>query len=188
MRNISFTERPDGTWLITFFNNRGIKFNLEDIPPELETTIVDIISYIDSQKTPEEITAEKLLTYVSQKATDEEKLTMVDAFPVWEVGIAVGVGYESTMNGELYRVIQAHTTQSDWAPDTTPALWKKITLTTPESAPANFVQPTGAHDAYMRGEKMLYTNNHVYECLIDNTIHTPEQYAQAWKDLGEWIA
>lgn len=92
------------------------------------------------------------------------------------------------MNGELYRVIQAHTTQSDWAPDTTPALWRKITLTTPESAPANFVQPTGAHDAYMRGEKMLYTNNHVYECLIDNTIHTPEQYAQAWKDLGEWIA
>ena len=188
MRTISFNERPDGTWLITFFNNKGARFDINEVPSELSGALADISSYIDSQKTPEELVAEKLLSYLSLQATDEEKLTMVDVFPPWEAGIPVEVGAERMMGGQLYRAIQAHTTQSDWAPDTTPALWRKITLTEPESAPDNFVQPTGAHDAYMRGEKMLYTNNHVYECLIDNTIHTPKQYAQAWKDLGEWIA
>ena len=124
---------------------------------------------------------------VTEALTDEKGLELVALFEPWALKTYT-VGNRVQHLGKLYRCVQAHTSQSDWAPDVTPALWRKITLTEPESAPDNFVQPTGAHDAYMRGEKMLYTNNHVYECLIDNTIHTPKQYAQAWKDLGEWIA
>ncbi len=31
-----------------------------------------------------------------------------------------------TYNGELYQIIQAHTSQSDWAPPVVPALWQDL--------------------------------------------------------------
>lgn len=46
--------------------------------------------------------------------------------PPWEPGIAVNVGQEYAYNGKVYRVVQAHTTQADWTPDVTPALWTAV--------------------------------------------------------------
>jgi hypothetical protein len=43
--------------------------------------------------------------------------------PLWEPGVAVAVGEEYLYNGTVYVVVQAHTTQADWTPDKTPALW-----------------------------------------------------------------
>ena len=43
-----------------------------------------------------------------------------------EPGIAVNPGDPYTHKGALYLAIQAHKTQSDWAPDRVPALWKKV--------------------------------------------------------------
>lgn len=49
-------------------------------------------------------------------------------YPAWKVGEVVKVGdrryYEPTKR--LYKVRQAHTTQADWTPDKTPALWTVI--------------------------------------------------------------
>lgn len=39
------------------------------------------------------------------------------------VGEAVEVGDLRTFEGIVYRVLQAHTTQADWAPPLAPALW-----------------------------------------------------------------
>lgn len=41
----------------------------------------------------------------------------------WTAGISVSVGEEFTYQGTTYRVLQAHTTASHWAPDVTPSLW-----------------------------------------------------------------
>ena len=40
---------------------------------------------------------------------------------IWRAGIAVQVGDVFTYKGALWRCIQPHTTQDDWAPDLTPA-------------------------------------------------------------------
>ena len=57
--------------------------------------------------------------------SDEQALQVKDLYPAWEdlVGQALTAGYKLTYNGDLYKVIQAHTAQSDWLPSATPALY-----------------------------------------------------------------
>ena len=62
-------------------------------------------------------------------ADDNTALTGMELYPVWAVGIAVSVGDRYQYNGKLYKCVQAHTTQADWTPDITPALWAVIDVT-----------------------------------------------------------
>ena len=54
---------------------------------------------------------------------DEQAETVTNLFPVWESGIAYIVDDRRQYNQLLYRCVQAHTSQIDWTPDKTPALW-----------------------------------------------------------------
>lgn len=47
-----------------------------------------------------------------------------------------------------------------------------------------YVQPTGAHDAYKVGDKITY-NGKKYECLKDGCVWTPDDYPQGWKLVEE---
>jgi hypothetical protein len=44
----------------------------------------------------------------------------------WVEGVFVALGMVRTYEGESYRVRQPHTTQANWTPDVTPALWKLL--------------------------------------------------------------
>ena len=79
-------------------------------------------------------------------------------------------------NGVLYRVVQEHTTQDDWTPDKTPALWVKVTL---EEWP-EFVQPSNAEDAYNKGDKITYKGEK-YICKIDGCVWAPDAYPEGWE-------
>lgn len=43
-----------------------------------------------------------------------------------------------------------------------------------------YVQPTGAHDAYKVGDKITY-NGKKYECLSAGCVWNPDDYPQGWK-------
>ena len=58
--------------------------------------------------------------------TDENAVKVIDLYPVWTVGIAVAKDSRYQYNGKLYKCVQAHTTQADWTPNVTPALWTVI--------------------------------------------------------------
>ena len=62
-------------------------------------------------------------------ADDQTALTGMELYPTWAVGIAVAKDSRYQFNGKLYKCIQAHTTQADWTPDVTPALWTVIDVT-----------------------------------------------------------
>ena len=47
-----------------------------------------------------------------------------------------------------------------------------------------YVQPTGAHDAYKVGDKITYNGKH-YECIFDGCVWTPDAYPQGWKLIEE---
>lgn len=47
----------------------------------------------------------------------------------------------------------------------------------------DFVQPTGAHDAYNVGDKVKY-NGHVYESTMAGNTYSPDAYPQGWKLLA----
>lgn len=47
------------------------------------------------------------------------------------------------------------------------------------SAPAEFVQPTGAHDAYNIGDRVTFEGQ-VYESTIDANVYSPSAYPAGW--------
>lgn len=74
--------------------------------------------------------------------------------PPWQVGLAVTVGQVFYRTGNLYEVIQGHTTQADWPPERAPALFKRYYEPTDDPWP--WVQPLGAHDAYPLGARVTH--------------------------------
>lgn len=50
----------------------------------------------------------------------------VELFPMWAIGRAYAVDDRVQHNGTLYKCVQAHTSQADWTPDKTPALWAVV--------------------------------------------------------------
>ncbi len=108
--------------------------------------------------------------------TDEEGLEYVDLFVNWGEGVTYAVGDRVKFGDTLYKCVQAHTSQSDWTPDLTPALWTRVTV---EEWP-EWVQPTGAQDAYMTGDKVTFEGEH-YISLIDNNTWSPSAYPDGWQ-------
>lgn len=43
-------------------------------------------------------------------------------------------------------------------------------------------QPSGAHDAYNKGDKVKY-NEKYYESLIDGNVWAPDAYPAGWKEI-----
>lgn len=103
--------------------------------------------------------------------TDEQALDIIVMFPMWSTGTAYAVGDRVQYNGTLYKCIQAHTSQSDWMPSATPALWKTVSV---DEYP-EWVQPTGAHDSYNKGDKVTY-NGQRYVCTSNANVYAPDVY------------
>ena len=113
----------------------------------------------------------QLIEQLAVTLDDETALTGVELFPAWVVGKAYAVNDRAQYNGTLYKCIQAHTSQSDWMPSATPALWKAVSV---DEYP-EWVQPTGAHDAYNIGDKVTYNGQH-YVCTSNANVYAPDVY------------
>lgn len=103
--------------------------------------------------------------------TDEAALESIDLFPKWRPDIDVTAGQRLQHDGLLYRVVQPHRTQEDWTPDVTPALFVRVSL---EEWP-EWVQPTGAHDAYAKGAKVAH-NGRRWTSDVDGNVWEPGVY------------
>ena len=104
----------------------------------------------------------------------------VKSYPDFKVDEVVGAGVIRFFGNNLYKCIQPHTTQQDWTPDLTPALWKRY-FEPNDYQP--WKQPSGAHDAYNTGDKAIF-EGHLWESLIDANVWSPLVYG--WKDLGQY--
>ena len=113
----------------------------------------------------------QLIEQLAVTLDDETALTGVELFPAWAIGKAYAVNDRAQYNGTLYKCIQAHTSQSDWMPSATPALWKTVSV---DEYP-EWVQPTGAHDAYNIGDKVTYNGQH-YVCISNGNVYAPDVY------------
>lgn len=124
----------------------------------------------------------ELIEQLSTNISEDDELEAKYFFPHYQIGKAYLVGDRFTYEDDLFKVIQAHTSQADWIPSETPALYVKIAP--PDTIPV-WVQPTGAHDAYQMGDKVHYPtkSDPVYESLIDNNAWSPEAYPAGWKQL-----
>ena len=113
----------------------------------------------------------RLIEQLAVTLDDETALTGVELFPMWAIGRAYAAGDRVQHGGILYKCVQAHTSQADWTPDATQALWVVVSI---EEFP-EWVQPTGAHDAYNIGDKVSY-NGQRYICTTDANVYAPGVY------------
>lgn len=103
--------------------------------------------------------------------SDEAALENIYLYPQWEAGKEATLGVRWRYEDALYKCVQAHTTQADWTPDITPALWTVVSLDEwPE-----WVQPIGASDAYNQGDKVSHIGKH-WISNIDANVWEPPVY------------
>lgn len=104
--------------------------------------------------------------------TDEQAEAVTGMYPEWEVDISYAAGERIKYNSKLYRCVQAHTSQIGWEPPVTPALWVR---TVPDGDIPDWVQPTGAHDAYNTGDKVKH-NGLTWISDVDANVWEPGIY------------
>ena len=111
----------------------------------------------------------------AESQNDAEALESIELFKKWEAGMDVTAGQRYQHIGKLWRVVQTHTTQADWEPQNTPAMWTEVSLDEwPE-----WVRPTGAQDAYNQGDKVTFEGQH-YISLIDGNVWSPTEASSTW--------
>jgi hypothetical protein len=101
--------------------------------------------------------------------TESASMEIADIYPAWTVSHAYKAGdivkYGTNQDGEtqLYSVIQAHTSQTDWLPDASPSLFRAIGFT--DSGIPIWTQPRGASDAYDVGDKVSH-NSKIWVSIV----------------------
>ena len=184
MREFSIFN-TDTSYIVAYVRKDGNRFEFNDVPEEINDAVNTIIQYSNELKTDQEIASELASEYIVETAPIEKQLELIDLFPEWKVGMSVEVDKRIQHEGILYRVIQAHTTQVDWLPETVPALFERLSPVEEVDKPQQWKQPTGTHDAYMTGDRMIYTDEKTYESLIDNNVWSPVDYPTGWEEVTE---
>lgn len=105
-------------------------------------------------------------------------------YPAWELDKTYQTGQYLThgfdKNGDLllYEVVQNHTSQEDWAPADTPALYKCVSLT-PGGHPI-WSPPSGAQDAYNTGDIVSHEGR-LWRSKIDGNTTEPGSDDRWWE-------
>lgn len=126
----------------------------------------------------------KALQMFAMSLDDEKAMEVAAVYDPWVAGKAYAVGEFITygVNGvgdaQLYKVAQAHTSQAEWTPEATPALYVAIGLD--EQGYPVWSQPTGAHDAYNDGDIVDY-NGDLYISQINGNTYVPGTDDRWWK-------
>ena len=107
---------------------------------------------------------------IRESATDEQALNSIALYPEWKADVDYTVGQRVLYNSVLYKVLQAHTSQSDWTPDVSHSLFAQI-LIPDENVIPEWIQPDSTNP-YMKGNKVTH-NGITYESLIDNNVWEP---------------
>lgn len=127
----------------------------------------------------EAIKLRNLIEQMAENLDDETAEQNPNVFPKWAVGVEYKRDYKIRYNDIVYKVLQDHTSQADWAPDETASLYVKVHQQDPEDEWPEWEQPT-AENPYMSGDKVTFEGKH-YISLIDNNVWSPSAYPQGWQ-------
>lgn len=124
-----------------------------------------------------------LIEEMAQTALDDETAEdNPNVFPLWQVGVDYKTDYKIRYDGIVYKVLQDHTSQADWTPDTAVSLYVKVHKQDPTDEWPEWVQPQGAHDAYMKDDKCSYPYHERYwVSAVDNNVWQPGVYG--WDEV-----
>ena len=163
------------------FQNESIE-SLNEKVKEIDVIYDEVSQVRDEIKSVHNEVTNLSKVVFAKDLTDEEKEELISQYPVYEVGASYRAGDVINYNGELYRVVQEHTSQDDWKPDSTPSLYTPYLKGEIDDKEVvyEWQQPSGAHDAYQIGDKVLFEGK-VYESTKDANTWSPTDYPDAWR-------
>lgn len=113
------------------------------------------------------------LLVLRTKAADEQAIDAVAVYPAWREGVAYVAGERVRYNEILYKVLQDHTSQTTWTPESAPSLFAKVLISDPETIP-EWTQPDSTNP-YQTGDKVTH-NGATWISTIDNNVWEPGAY------------
>lgn len=113
------------------------------------------------------------LVTLRESATDEQALPATALYPAWRSGVHYSAGQRVIFDGVLYKVLQDHTSQDDWTPDSAPSLFSRVLIPDGETIP-EWVQPDSTNP-YAKGDKVTH-NGKTWVSDYDNNVWEPGVY------------
>lgn len=104
--------------------------------------------------------------------TDEQAGLIPSVWPLWTVDIQYTAGTRVTHNNVVYKCLQDHTSQTDWAPDLASSLWAKCLADS--DTISEWEQPDSTNP-YMKGDKVTH-NGSTWISDVDNNVWEPGVY------------
>lgn len=118
---------------------------------------------------------------LAENLDDEAAIDAVELFQNWAVCVEYAKDERVRYNKILYKVLQSHTSQADWTPDTAVSLYARVLIPDPEVIPV-WEQPDSTNP-YMKGNKVHYptADDDIYESVVDNNVRSPSDYPDGWE-------
>lgn len=130
----------------------------------------------------------RVMQFFAASLDDEKAMEVATIYDPWMpgknyiVGEFLTYGQNGVGDPQLYKVVQAHTSQADWTPDKTASLFTAIGLDK-EGYPI-WSAPTGAHDAYNIDDVVDY-NGILYISKINGNTTIPGTDERYWEQYSE---
>lgn len=149
--------------------------------------IYGIVQY-RPERTPEAQTevqeAAIIMAKIQAESLPEEQALQVKAlYDSWSGdGVAYKTGKYLTYKDILYKVLQNHTSQTDWTPDTASSLYAKV-LTDPSGKVLPWKQPQSTNP-YKKGDRVTHKGK-TWESLVDSNVWEPGAVGteSLWKEV-----
>jgi len=122
----------------------------------------------------------RMIEKAAQSLDDTDALEAIQLYPAWVAPHDYVKDERVQDEGLLYRCVQPHTSQADWKPAITPALWARVD--NPAEEWPEWRQPTGAQDAYANGAKVSHNGKH-WISTADNNVWEPGVFG--WDEVAE---
>lgn len=104
----------------------------------------------------------------SASLSDEDAIKCVEFFKHWSAGIWVERFERLEFKGRLYRVEQDHTTQAEYTPDITPALYSEVGKPGQGDTPDNPIPYNNNMELYK--DKYYSQDGVTYVCIRDTGV------------------
>ncbi len=166
------TQKLETTWQADLVNLLWVPaYHISEKTAEEKAEYLTRAAEAEDEALPVDV-LKKIIRPTLASLDPEEKEGYYSLFVAWRPGQTVTAGQIYQHEGALWEVIQSHTTQADWRPNMVPALFKRHY--NPEVIPA-WKQPTGAHDAYAKGAKVMHVGMK-WESTVNANVWEPGIY------------
>ncbi len=159
------------------FRHQVIDRTPEELVLQKEAIMDEIDSFWDVQGVKKLLVILTLNILKGEGVTRDQLNALSCIHPVFRENKAYATGDVFSYYGELYEVVQPHTSQPDWIPSGLPALYKRFT---PAGEIAPWVQPLGSQDAYHAGDRVSH-NGAAWENTVEGNVWEPGVYG--WVQL-----